>query len=221
MESVLDSKGKVDIESLPETPPGENSEALPEVEAFEVEAVPGGLRAAVEGILMVVEEPVSQLRLAAALEVPAEQVHEVLVDLADDYRRAERGFGLHEVAGGWRIYSRADLAPVVQRFALDGQTTRLSRAALETLAVIAYRQPVSRARVSAVRGVSVDGVVRTLTTRGLICEAGVDEHTGAVLYATTNQFLERMGLTSLDELPALAPYLPGIDVLDELAEAGR
>ena len=140
-------------------------------------------------------------------------LHSHAVDLA-----ARRGFELREVGGGWRFYSRPALAPVVQRFVLDGQTARLTQAALETLAVIAYRQPVSRARVSAVRGVNVDGVVRTLTTRGLVTEVGTDETTGATLYGTTTTFLERMGLGSLDELPALAPYLPDADVLDELAE---
>jgi segregation and condensation protein B len=145
-------------------------------------------------------------------------VRELLEELSAEYTAQQRGFELREVAGGWRLYSRPELAPVVQRFVLDGQTARLTQAALETLAVIAYRQPVSRARVSAVRGVNVDGVVRTLTTRGLVTEVGTDEHTGATLYGTTTTFLERMGLGSLDELPALAPYLPDADVLDELAE---
>lgn len=167
---------------------------------------------------MVVEEPVSEVRIATAMRLPVRAVRDLLEALVADYAGADRGFELRAVAGGWRLYSRADLAPVVQRFVLDGQTAKLSAAALETLAVIAYRQPVSRARIAAVRGVSVDGVVRTLTTRGLIEEAGVDEQSGAILYQTTLTFLERMGLSSLDDLPALAPYLPDADVLDELSE---
>ncbi len=215
-----DSHREVEVEVGVADDPGA-PEDPDDLEAFETGQVPGGLRAAVEGVLMVVEEPVSVVRLAAALEAGVEQVREVLVDLADQYEEQQRGFVLREVAGGWRFYSRPDLAPVVQRFALDGQTSRLSPAALETLAVIAYRQPVSRARVAAVRGVSVDGVVRTLTTRGLIAEVGVDEQTGALLYGTTREFLERLGLSSLDELPPLAPYLPDTDVLDELVEVIR
>jgi len=187
-------------------------------EGLDLDLLPGGARAALEGVLMVVDEPVGEVRLAAALVLPRERVRELLESLSAEYVEQQRGFELREVAGGWRLYSRPELAPVVQRFVLDGQTARLTQAALETLAVIAYRQPVSRARVSAVRGVNVDGVVRTLTTRGLVTEVGTDEHTGVTLYGTTTTFLERMGFGSLDELPALAPYLPEADVLDELAE---
>ena len=133
----------------------------------------------------------------------------------------QRGFTLRSVAGGWRMYSRPEFAPVVEKFVLDGQQARLTQASLETLAVIAYRQPVSRARVSAVRGVNVDGVVRTLVSRGLIEEVGDVGDSGAVLYRTTTYFLQRMGLSSLDELPALAPYLPDADVIDELIEEGH
>jgi segregation and condensation protein B len=190
----------------------------PVEEGLDLEVLPGGARAALEGVLMVVDEPVSEVQLAAALVLPRERVRELLLELAAEYDSQLRGFELREVAGGWRFYSRPALAPVVQRFVLDGQTARLTQAALETLAVVAYRQPVSRARVSAVRGVNVDGVVRTLTARGLVTEVGTDETTGATLYGTTTTFLERMGLGSLDELPALAPYLPDVDVLDELAE---
>jgi segregation and condensation protein B len=136
--------------------------------------------------------------------------------LSDDYTAAGRGFDLRSVAGGWRLYTRAEHAPVVERFVLDGQQAKLSQAALETLAVVAYRQPVSRARVSAVRGVNCDGVMRTLTTRGLVEEAGVDPDSGALLYRTTSYFLERMGMDTLDDLPALAPYLPDVDDLDEV-----
>lgn len=187
-------------------------------EGLDLDVLPGGARAAVEAVLMVVDEPVPDLTLAAALVLPRDRVRALLAELAAEYDERNRGFELREVAGGWRVFSRSDFAPVVQRFVMDGQTARLTRAALETLAVVAYRQPVSRARVSAVRGVSVDGVMRTLTTRGLVAEQGHDPETGAVLYGTTGVFLERMGLGGLDELPALAPYLPEADALDEMVE---
>ena len=119
-----------------------------------------------------------------------------------------------------QVYSRSDYAPVVEKFLLDGQQARLTQASLETLAVIAYKQPVSRSRIGAVRGVNVDGVVRTLLSRGLIEERGEGEG-GAILYGTTPYFLQRLGLDSLDDLPPLAPYLPDVDLLDEIAEAGR
>jgi segregation and condensation protein B len=202
---------------------GEPVEREPEPleEGLDLDVIPGGARAAVEAVLMVVDEPVGELQLASALVLPVERVRALLSELAAEYTEQRRGFELREVAGGWRVFSRADVAPVVQRFVLDGQTARLTQAALETLAVVAYRQPVSRARVSAVRGVNVDGVMRTLTTRGLVEEAGHDPESGALLYRTTSYFLERMGMTSLDDLPPLAPYLPDVDVLDELAEADR
>ncbi len=172
------------------------------------------LRAAVEAILMVVDEPASELMLAQVLEHPRDEIGRILRELAADYSAQGRGFDLREVAGGWRFYTRADYAAMVERFVLDGQQARLTQAALETLAVVAYRQPVSRARISAVRGVSVDGVMRTLVTRGLVEEVGVDSETGAILYGTTSYFLERLGLMSVDELPSLAPYLPELDTLD-------
>jgi segregation and condensation protein B len=142
-------------------------------------------------------------------------VAEALTSLAEEYAAQDRGFDLRQVAGGWRYYTREEHAAVVERFVMDGQQARLTQAALETLAVIAYLQPVSRARVSAVRGVSVDGVMRTLVTRGLVEEAGQDADTTAVLYRTSSFFLERIGVTSLDELPDLAPLLPEIGDLDD------
>jgi segregation and condensation protein B len=163
---------------------------------------------------MVVEEPVTELALASALQLPPPQVTSLLAELRDDYDASGRGFELREVAGGWRMFSRADYAPVVERFVLDGQQARLTQAALETLAVVAYRQPVSRARVSAVRGVNVDGVMRTLVTRGLVEERGTDGESGAILYGTTSYFLERIGVTSLDQLPELAPFVPDMDDSD-------
>jgi segregation and condensation protein B len=187
-----------------------------EAPTLDLDALPSGARGALEAVLMVVEEPVTELALASALELPPPQVSGLLAELRDDYDRAGRGFELRQVAGGWRMFSRADYAPVVERFVLDGQQARLTQAALETLAVVAYRQPVSRARVSAVRGVNVDGVMRTLVTRGLVEERGSDNESGAILYGTTSYFLERLGLTSVDELPALAPFLPEVDALDDL-----
>jgi segregation and condensation protein B len=182
---------------------------------------PGGARGALEAVLMVVEEPVEEIALASALQLPVDEVRSLLETLAVEYDTDRRGFQLRRVAGGWRIFSRRDYAPVVERFVLDGQTAKLTQAALETLAIVAYRQPVSRSRVGAVRGVNVDAVMRTLVTRGLVEEAGNDPETGAVLYRTTPYFLQRIGLESLEDLPALAPYLPESDVLDELTDGGN
>lgn len=168
----------------------------------------------VEALLLVSDEPLPPVVLASAAEAPVEEVLAALRALAADYDAAGRGFELREVGGGWRLYTRADCAPYVERFVLDGQSARLTQAALETLAVIAYRQPVTRARVGAVRGVNVDGVVRTLVARGLVVEAGTDPDSTAVLYRTTDLFLERLGLASLAELPPLAPLLPDIGDLD-------
>ena len=185
--------------------------------AFDINDFPGGARGAIEAVLMVIDEPVTEIALASALELPVEDVVGHLQALAADYDAGNRGFTIRVIAGGWRVYSRPEYAPVVEKFLLDGQQARLTQAALETLAVIAYRQPISRGRVGAVRGVNVDGVFRTLLTRGLIEEMGTESESGAILYGTTSYFLQRLGLGSLDELPALAPYLPEVDVLDELA----
>ena len=177
------------------------------------------LRPALEAVLMVADQPLSAEVLAAAVDHPVAAVTEALTGLAEEYAEQGRGFDLRHIAGGWRFYTREEYADVVERFVLDGQQTRLTQAALETLAVVAYKQPVSRARVSAIRGVNVDGVMRTLVTRGLVEEAGQDAETGAHLYRTTGYFLERIGITGLEELPELAPYLPGMDDLeDELSE---
>lgn len=189
--------------------------------AFDINDFPGGARGAIEAVLMVVDEPVSEMSLASALELPVDDVVEHLRALAADYDQDNRGFTIRSVAGGWRVYSRPEYAPVVEKFLIDGQRSKLTQASLETLAVIAYRQPISRARIGAVRGVNVDGVVRTLHNRGLIEEMGTEAESGATLYRTTSFFLQRLGLGSLDDLPALAPYLPEVDVLDELAEQSR
>ncbi|MEO5610303.1 MAG: SMC-Scp complex subunit ScpB [Ornithinibacter sp.] len=189
--------------------------------AFDVADFPGGINAAIEAVLMVIDEPVPTRALASVLEQPEADVAAALADLVQGYAVQQRGFTLREVGGGWRMYSRHEYAPVVERFVLDGQQARLTQASLETLAVIAYRQPVSRGRVAAVRGVNVDGVIRTLLSRGLIEEVGHDEDSTAILYGTTSYFLERLGVQGIDDLPALAPYLPEVDVLDEIAEGGR
>jgi segregation and condensation protein B len=180
------------------------------------------LRPSLEAILMVADQPLDQVTLASAVGYPVEEVATALTDLAREYDEQGRGFELRSVAGGWRYYTREEFAPVVEAFVLDGQQARLTQAALETLAVVAYKQPISRARVSAIRGVNVDGVMRTLLTRGLVEEAGQDGETGANLYRTTSYFLERIGITSIDDLPELAPYLPDMDDMeDELAEVAQ
>jgi segregation and condensation protein B len=167
-----------------------------------------GVRASLEAILLVADEPVPEVLLAQVLERPRGEIDAALRALAAEYTADGRGFDLREIAGGWRFYTREDCAPLVERFVRDGQEVRLTQAALETLAVIAYRQPVSRARVSAVRGVNCDGVIRTLVLRGLVEDSGTDQETGAILYRTTGYFLERLGMASLGELPDLAPFLP-------------
>ncbi len=174
------------------------------------------VRGAIEAILMVVDEPVAPVDLAAALDVTEPEVLDTLQLLRAEYANPDspRGFELREVAGGWRIYSSPLYADVVGAFLVEGQSARLSQAALETLAVIAYRQPVTRGQVSQIRGVNVDSVVKTLMARGLITEVG--EQAGAVLYGTSVEFLERLGLSSLDDLPPLAPYLPDLHDMDEV-----
>jgi segregation and condensation protein B len=176
------------------------------------------IRAALEALLMVAEEPMSSSTLATLTRTPEEVVVTTLHDLAQEYAVQERGFDLRELGGGWRFWTRDNCAQVVERFVLDGQHGKLSQAGLETLAVVAYRQPVTRSRISAIRGVNVDGVVRTLVTRGLIEETGHDHETGAHLYRTTTYFLERLGLKSLDELPPIAAHLPMPDNVEEVLD---
>lgn len=173
------------------------------------------LRAAVESVLLVIDTPVAPIDLARALDVEPEAIREVLAQMRDEFESRGSGFDLREVEGGWRLYTRADYSDAVEAFLLDGTQTRLSRAAMETLAVVAYRQPATRAQVSAVRGVNVDGVMRTLLARGLVAEAGEEPATGAHLYVTTNLLLEQLGIESLDQLPDLAPLLPDVDLIDE------
>jgi len=176
------------------------------------------IRAALEALLMVTEEPMTTATLATLTRTPEDTVLTTLHDLAQEYAVQERGFDLRELGGGWRFWTRDNCAQVVERFVLDGQHGRLSQAGLETLAVVAYRQPVTRSRISAIRGVNVDGVVRTLVTRGLIEETGHDHETGAHLYRTTTYFLERLGLKTLEELPPIAAHLPMPDNVEEVLD---
>ena len=167
---------------------------------------------AIEAILMVADDPQSIVSLGTALGVPVKQIKAAVAELVADYDGAnggvQRGFELREVAGGWRIYVRAEFDHVVTDFVLTQNPTRLSPAALETLAVIAYKQPITRGQISSIRAVNVDGVVRTLVSRGLITEVTTDAETGAVLYGTTDLLLTQLGINSLDEMPAIAPLLP-------------
>jgi segregation and condensation protein B len=213
----------VELEVVPEREAPVEEAAAPTVEeplADELELDPQAVRGGLEALLFVVDAPVDEATLAAALRSPVRRVREELAALAADYDSRRAGIVLRRVGEGWRLYTREEHAPVVERHLLEGQRNRLTQAALETLAVIAYRQPVTRARVSAIRGVGVDAVVRTLTSRGLIREAGSDPDTGGGLYVTTPLFLERLGLTGLDELPDLAPLLPDtLSMLDEHPDA--
>lgn len=177
------------------------------------------LRRDLEAVLMVVDQPVAEYDLARAFDRPVDEIARVLAELSREYTAQGRGFDLRQVAEGWRFYTRPECAAVVEHFLKEGQEVRLTQAALETLAVVAYRQPVSRGRVSAVRGVNCDGVMRTLVLRGLIEEAGQDPESGALLYRTTTYFLERLGLRDLGELPDLAPFLPDdIEGFDDTGE---
>lgn len=184
----------------------------PELEDAELGAV-------LEALLLVVDAPVSVEALAAATDQPVYRITAKLRTMAQELSDRDSGVDLREAGGGWRLYTRARFAPYVERLLLDGARSKLTRAALETLAVVAYRQPVTRARVSAVRGVNVDAVMRTLVARGLITEAGTDPDTGATAFATTELFLERLGLSSLGDLPDIAPLLPDVDVIDDLSES--
>jgi segregation and condensation protein B len=177
---------------------------------------------AIEAVLMVAEDPVEPGLLAQLLEVPVERVEQMCADLAASYDAEDRGFSLVRIAGGYRYQSHPDLAPYVERFVLEGQNARMSAAALETLAIVAYKQPVSRAQVSAIRGVNVDGVMRTLQQRGYIEEVARDPGPGqAVLYGTTRMFLEKLGLDTLDDLPPLGDFVPGPDVVEALEQGLR
>nr|WP_211225647.1 SMC-Scp complex subunit ScpB [Amycolatopsis nigrescens] len=174
------------------------------------------LESALEALLLVVDSPASEESLADAVVQPVARVTVALRTMATAYTERASGIELRRVGEGWRFFTRDTYAPFVEKLLLDGQRSKLTRAALETLAVIAYRQPVTRARVAAVRGVNVDGVIRTLVARGLIEETGTDSETGGTLYVTTELFLERLGLSSLNDLPAIAPLLPEVDSIDDI-----
>jgi segregation and condensation protein B len=179
-------------------------------------------RRAVEAILMVADEQIETQLLAQVTETSPVELEDLLTALALDYRAEERGFVLARVAGGWRFQSHPDLAPYVERFVLEGQTARLSAAALETLAIVAYKQPISRAQIAAIRGVNVDGVVRTLEQRGYIAEVGRDPGPGTpTLWGTTTLFLERLGLDTVDDLPPIADFVPGPEVVEALEQGLR
>lgn len=177
------------------------------------------LIAVLEALLLVVDTPVPVAMLATVTQQTTDRVGAALQQMATELADRGSGIDLREAGGGWRMYTRARFAPYVEKLLLDGARSKLTRAALETLAVVAYRQPVTRARVSAVRGVNVDAVMRTLLARGLITEAGSDLDTGAVTFATTELFLERLGLSSLADLPDIAPLLPDIDMIDDISES--
>lgn len=202
-------------EHMPEHDP---SYGIPDIaEPAELDA--DELKRVLEALLLVIDTPVTADALAAATEQPVYRVAAKLQLMADELTGRDSGIDLRHTSEGWRMYTRARFAPYVEKLLLDGARTKLTRAALETLAVVAYRQPVTRARVSAVRGVNVDAVMRTLLARGLITEVGTDADTGAVTFATTELFLERLGLTSLSELPDIAPLLPDGDTIDDLSES--
>jgi segregation and condensation protein B len=177
---------------------------------------------AIEAIVMVADQPVEPHLLAQLLEVPPGRIEELCGELAEAYRNDDRGFELVRVAGGYRFQSHPEMAPYVERFVLEGQSSRMSAAALETLAIVAYKQPVSRAQVAAIRGVNADGVIRTLQARGFIKEVGRDPGPGqAVLYGTTSLLLERLGLDAISQLPPLAQFVPGPEIMDALERSLR
>jgi segregation and condensation protein B len=177
---------------------------------------------AIEAVLMVAEQPIDPGLLAQLLETTPARVEELCAELAGQYDADERGFVLIKVAGGYRFQSHPDLAAYVERFVLEGQSSRLSAAALETLAIVAYKQPVSRAQVAAIRGVNVDGVLRTLQQRGYVEEVARDPGPGqALLYGTTPLFLERLALASVDDLPPLGEFVPGAEIMEALEHGLR
>lgn len=204
---------------LADDPAADDSAALGIEVATEPELEDDELGRVLEALLLIVDTPITVEALASATGQPVHRITDKLPEMAAELSARDSGIDLREAAGGWRMYTRARFAPYVERLLLDGSRAKLTRAALETLAVVAYRQPVTRARVSAVRGVNVDAVIRTLVARGLITEAGTDSDSGATTFATTEMFLERLGLTSLSDLPDIAPLLPDADVIDDLSES--
>jgi segregation and condensation protein B len=207
---MSESEPKVDLDA--------DLQGIPDIaEAAPMDAEELG--SVLEALLLVVDTPVTAEALAAATEQPVYRIATRLQQIADELTERDSGIDLRQNSEGWRMYTRAKFAPYVEKLLLEGARSKLTRAALETLAVVAYRQPVTRARVSAVRGVNVDAVMRTLLARGLITEAGADGDTGAVTFATTELFLERLGLPSLADLPDIAPLLPDVDTIEDLSES--
>ncbi len=195
---------------------------VPETEFRETESRPSEEWRAIEAVLMVAESPVELSQLAQLLELPPGRVVQICDDLTESYRSERRGFELVRIAGGYRYQSHPDMAAYIERFVLEGQFARLSAAALETLAIVAYKQPVSRAQIAAIRGVNSDGVLRTLCQRGYVGEVGRDPGPGlAALYGTTALLLERLGLDRIEELPPLADFVPGPEVMDALEQGLR
>jgi segregation and condensation protein B len=188
---------------------------LDENQEFENTLQEESIEGAIEAILMVTDAPISLVALATALEIPVNQVRDAVHKLREDYEGKDgigvRGFELREVAGGWRIYVRENYDWAVKMFIANENPTKLSQAALETLSVIAYKQPIARGQIASIRGVNVDSVVRTLTSRGLVTELYTDSETGAIHYGTTSLLLEQLGINSLDQLPPISPYLPDIN----------
>lgn len=187
---------------------------LDENQGFENTLREDTIEGAIEAILMVTDAPISLVALATALEIPVNQVRDAVNKLREDYEGKDgtsaRGFELREVAGGWRIYVRENYDWAVKMFIANENPTKLSQAALETLSVIAYKQPIARGQIASIRGVNVDSVVRTLTSRGLVTELYTDSETGAIHYGTTSLLLEQLGINSLDQLPPISPYLPDV-----------
>ncbi|RJQ79180.1 SMC-Scp complex subunit ScpB [Amycolatopsis panacis] len=204
------AESEADASEPEEAEDDEAGNGLPDVEDDEA------LEAALEALLLVVDSPVSEESLAETVGQPVARVSVALSTMAQKFTDRVSGIDLRRVGEGWRFYTRDTYAPFVEKLLLDGQRSKLTRAALESLAVIAYRQPVTRARVAAVRGVNVDGVIRTLLARGLIEEMGTDPETTGTLYVTTELFLERLGLSSLNDLPPIAPLLPEVDTIDDI-----
>lgn len=176
------------------------------------------LRSALEAILMVIDEPVKIEVLAQITNTPIQDVEKELDAISFELEERQSGYLLRQVAGGWRFYTNEECWPIVEKFVKEGQPTKLTQASLETLAVIAYKQPVSKGRISAIRGVNVDSVIRTLLNRGLIEEAGIEHESQSILYRTTNYFLEKLGINDLGQLPPVADYLPDMSALDSLIE---
>jgi segregation and condensation protein B len=220
---MKDDKNQTDIDEsaeVNETAVEETAVEETAVEEVLVERDPHETRRAIEAILMVADQPVDVVMLAQLLELPAATVEQTCIGMAETYEAEGRGFQLIAIAGGWRFQSHPEQAPYVERFALDGQVSRLSAAALETLAIVAYKQPISRAQIAQIRGVNVDGVMRTLTQRGYVAEIGTDPGPGqATLFGTTQRFLEGLGMASVSDLAPLADFVPGAEIMEAL-EAG-